>query len=158
MVENLSFAPYIPRRTRFIELFELVGWKVKLYGITLDPSTDTSRAVSALKSVVESCLPQPAHTSARYGAAFAIFHTARDANYFLVDWWTEENVLQHRLYRAPLDEPHAHEDFAPSGAVACVWELRVIEYERDAWVKHVLSHGENPDLASYFAARCSFDP
>lgn len=158
MTHNPSFTPYVPRPTRFIELVELAGWKVKLYGITLDPSIDTTQALSALKSVISSSLPQPARTPTRYGAAFAIFHTARDANYFLVDWWTDENVLQHRLYRAPLDAPHAYEDFSPSGAVACVWELRVIDFEREAWVTHVLSGGDNPDFASYFAARSSFDP
>jgi hypothetical protein len=41
--------------------------------------------------------------------------------------------------------------------VGCVWELAVLEHERAAWVRHMLTPAE-PDLAAYLADRPADGP
>ena len=39
--------------------------------------------------------------------------------------------------------------------VACVWDLAVIGFEREAWLEAVLSNPRGPDVEAYLARRLS---
>lgn len=41
------------------------------------------------------------------------------------------------------------------GSVRLTWEMHILNFERDAWVKHVLAREEGPDVEGYLAARLS---
>ena len=48
------------------------------------------------------------------------------------------------------------ESIAASRIVACVWELEVIKFERDAWVRTAMAGlGKPESLDAYFAAQMS---
>ncbi|OWW21020.1 hypothetical protein AYR66_17610 [Noviherbaspirillum denitrificans] len=82
-----------------------------------------------------------------YGAAFLILHEANDGSFFLLNWWTGENMLGSRVfYQAPGAESFS--DFAGSRIACCVWELEVMKHERDRWVREVLAGGKG-DIAAY---------
>ncbi len=82
-----------------------------------------------------------------------VAHDGRGANFALVNWWANENELHHHAYISPTDAPAELEHIAPSGPVACVWDLMVLCAERQAWVDTVLGNPNGPDLEAYLAQR-----
>jgi hypothetical protein len=59
--------------------------------------------------------------------------------------------LFQRYFRAPLEQP-ARLELVETGQVGCVWELEVVAFEREAWLRHVLGLRE-PDMAGYLTDR-----
>lgn len=145
---------YRPRTARFLEIWRPDEWLVKLYGLAYEEDFPPTATVEAAKRAAARVLPQPARSEDRYGIAFVIVHQGQDANWLLVDWWGSESVLHHRPLTAPLSGEGPFEP-TPPGVTACVWELPLLMFERDAWVKTVLSDRDHPDVAGYL--RCQFN-
>ncbi|MEU7834884.1 MULTISPECIES: hypothetical protein [unclassified Nonomuraea] len=57
---------------------------------------------------------------------------------------------------APADRPE-HLAPHPSQAAGCVWELSVTDFERRAWMTHVLANPGGPDLDAYLAQEYNDD-
>jgi hypothetical protein len=53
------------------------------------------------------------------------------------------------VFISPHDEPTALFDMTATGPAACVWDLRVIGFERDAWLSKVLRNPGGPDIDAY---------
>src|ERR687887_289022 len=83
---------------------------------------------------------------------YGIAHDGRDGCYALIDWWANENEVHQRLLSAPLDDPAALRPH-PTLAIGCVWELAVTDFERRAWLEHVLAREGGPNVDGYLAAR-----
>ena len=147
----MKLQAYVPRMTRFLGLEEFDGWTVKVYGISAAGDAPSDQARAAALALIRRELPQPATSDVRYGAGFATIHEGADALWVLVDWWEHECLLQHKLFRAPLDQPSALVLADDTPTVACTWELVVICHERGAWVRHVQKQGADPKLDAYFA-------
>lgn len=147
--------PYATRSVRFLDLWAIGGWTLKVYGISYARERPRAEVVDAAKGFIARVLPEPA-LDGRHGIGFIVVHDGRDACWLLADWWRDEDTLYQQLYTAPLDRPS---QFAPveDGPVACVWELAVLKFERDAWVEDILSHPESPDLAGYLQAQLNAD-
>lgn len=149
--------PYKPRAVRFLELWEHLGWRVKVYGITCEGEHPSPLAVAAGKTIARQQLPLPAVTENRYSIAFLIVHEASDCYWYVLDFWSHENALQHRIYSAPFGAPDQWDDVTTRGPNMCVWELGVMCHERQAWVRHVLANPAGPNLAAYLAQRLNQD-
>lgn len=147
--------PYSPRPIRFIELWEDGGWRIKVYGILYRGGADRPdpELLTAARGAARARLPQPAVAEDRYGVGFLGVHRGRGANLVFVDWWASENELHHHVYRANPGTPAALTDVTPTGSAACVWDLRVIGFERDAWVETVLANPAGPDVDAYLLRR-----
>jgi hypothetical protein len=143
--------PYRPRRVRFLELWRPDGWLVKLYDIAYKGQAPRLATLEAAKRAAEKALPQRARTHDRYGVAIVIVHRGQDACWLLIDWWGQESVLHHRPLVAPLESDGPFEA-PPPDVTVCVWELPLLMFERDAWVKTVLSD-EGPDVGRYLEHR-----
>jgi hypothetical protein len=144
--------PYETRPVRFLGIFEHEGWRLKVYGISALEETPASELLDAIKFVATSVLPQPAVTDERYGVGFLYAHQGQNGGgYASVNWWADENELHHHQFEAP---PGGLDDLKPievtGGSAACVWDLTVIAFERDAWVDSVLSDAQG-DLDAYMA-------
>jgi hypothetical protein len=139
---------YAPRPVHLLEVWESGDWLLKVYGIAYARELPRAEAVEAAKDLVEARLPRPGPGDARYGVGFLIVHDGRDACWLLLDWWGNEDVLYHQLFAAPSDRPTEFSRVT-SGATACVWELEVVKFERDAWVDAVLKNPSQPDLESF---------
>ncbi len=140
------------RPIRFLEEHRSDGWRLKVYGIAAVAERPRAALVDAAKALTPACLPAAtasAGEAARYGAGFVVVHDAADFGFVLFDWWSGENELHQRLFSCPLDRPAALAPH-PSPAVGCVWELAVIDFERRAWLRHVLANPAGPDLVGYF--------
>jgi hypothetical protein len=145
--------PYAPRPIRFLDLWELDGWRLKLYGIAYKRPAPRSELIETARRLARERLPQPPVTNDRYGVGFVGIHDGRGANFVFVDWWAQENELNHHNWSGPSNETR---ELVPSeGAVLCVWDARVVEFERAAWLETVLTNPTGPDLDAYLARRLS---
>jgi hypothetical protein len=149
--------PYEPRPVRFLEEWRHEGWRLKVYGIAYRRGLPRAELIGAAKRAARERLPRPAGGGGRHGVGFLGVHDGRGANFVFIDWWADENELHHHVYVSPADEPDNLEYVTPSGLSACVWDLRVQSFERDAWVEAVLKNPGGPDVESYMARRLSED-
>lgn len=161
-------APYRTRPIRFLHLADLGGWRVKVYGISAHRELPAPEFVQAAGRLARERLPTPPVWSAppgegpvvsedRYGVAILIAHEGREGSFALVSWWVGENMLQHQVHLTSAGPPFTFEYLSPTGIVACVWELAVLAFEREAWVDAVLANPSGPDLDAYLARHLSAD-
>jgi hypothetical protein len=145
---------YRRRPIRFIDLWKLDDWTLKLYGIAADRDRPRDDLVAAARSIAVRTLPTPARSGGRHGVGLVGAHDGANAAFVFVSWWANLYELNHVLYRAPKD---ALGEFArvPAELVGCTWDLRVIAFERDAWTAAIESG--TPDLEHYLAARFDAD-
>lgn len=143
---------YRPRHIRFLELWQDGGWTMKVYGISVEPAGPPSGLRRAARHFMARSLPAPPVTSERYGVGFVGIHAGRDANLVFVDWWGRENELHHQVAVSALDRPERLRPVASGELSACVWDVAVICFERDAWVETVLAARE-PSLNRYLERR-----
>lgn len=147
-------APYAVRPIRFLELASHGDWTVKVYTITAGRPI-SKELVSAAKRLAFKKLdewrretrPWPDHS-----AASLIVHHGEGANYIVLDWWVDESILQHHVWSSPIDAPERFTYLSPLGIGVCVWEMEVLQFEREAWIAYVLGRSGGPDMEAYFAA------
>ena len=144
-----SFHPYLVRPAEYVDQVESNGWRVKVYAISATSLPVPNEIVSAGLENVLSHLPQPAVTGNRYGVGFLIIHHGTMRNWYLLDWWEQEDIIHHKLFSSPLDNPRAISAEADKSLVACVHELRVVNFESEAWIKTALSKNDMSSLEDY---------
>jgi hypothetical protein len=139
--------PYTPRRIRHVGTEPAGdGWRLKLYGIAV-AGTDPQAAL--LDAARQRACQQLALVDDGYGAAFVVAHDTPVLCYITVAWCASVNEVHQKLYSAPA-ERLADLDLHGSAAIGCVWELAVHDFERRAWLEHVLQQPQAPDLDAYF--------
>jgi hypothetical protein len=135
---------------RFLTLLEEGGWRLKLYGIA-----EPERAMPGLewappvRSLAREDLRSRRSGFKGHGAGFATVHHGFEANFVLLDWRVGLNMLENHVHLSPLDDPFRLERVTPTGLSACVWELAIMAYEREARLETVLANPEGPDLEAY---------
>jgi len=145
-----------PRPVQFLELLEFGPWRIKLYGLSAEHTRLLPELVSAAKDLVQTVVPTGTAAGDTYGVGFAGVHCGIDANFIFIDWWANENELHHHVFVSTLNEPLTIER-APEGVTACVFDLQVMWFERNAWVEKVLANPAGPDLDAYLEKRLSDD-
>jgi hypothetical protein len=149
--------PYEPRAIRFLELWQPDEWRLKVYGIAHGRASPRGPLIDAAKLVAEHTLKTIAGTTNHYSVGFLGIHDGRTSNFVFVDWWADENELHHQVYISPTDEPARLKDVTATGPTACVWDLRVIAFERDAWLDTVLRNPRGADLEAYLRRQLNED-
>ncbi len=147
--------PYQARPIRFLELWRESGWRLKVYGIAYQRPLPRPELIEAAKAVVRPHLLEALPKC--YGVGFLGVHDGRGANFVFLDFWADENELHHHVYVSPTDKPAQLEYVTPTGLAACVWDLRVLCFERQAWIDAVLANPTGPDLERYLACRLNED-
>ncbi|HKI55511.1 MAG TPA: hypothetical protein VKB31_00050 [Trueperaceae bacterium] len=140
--------PYRPRRIRFVRLEEAKGWRLKVYNI-LHHSKEASEALlAAATDTALAFLPQPAVTPERYGVGFLTVHQGSSYDFLTVAYWNYQTELKSQTYMRPSSGSYLLEPLSGSELSADVWDLRLLAFERDAWVETVL-RPERADLEAY---------
>ena len=148
---------YRSRPIRCTGIWTVDGWRLKRYGIAYDREQPRPELVDAAYRVARSRLPQPAMSDSCYGVGFVGAHDGRDGCVAFVDWWANEDELHHHLYVAPIDRPGELAPAGPTDFTACVWDLAVLAFEREAWLTAVLQNPSGPDLERYLQAQLNAD-
>jgi hypothetical protein len=144
--------PYEPRFIRFIELWKLGGWTLKVYGISRTPEGPGEELRTTARAFAVEHLPLPPAGDGRYGVGFVGIHAGKSANVVFVDWWSDENELHHHVALSDLDDPARLVLAAEDELTACAWDVALICFERTAWLAAVLAAAE-PSLERYLDIR-----
>jgi prepilin-type processing-associated H-X9-DG protein len=145
----MTISPYEKRAIRFLEVWRAGGWRLKVYGIAHARATPRPELIAAAKLVAQPRLESAPGSLSHYSVGFLGVHDGRTANFVFVDWWADENELHHHVYVSPTDQPSRFAYVTPTGLAACVWDLRVMAFERQAWLDPVLKRPHGPDLDAY---------
>jgi hypothetical protein len=149
--------PYEPRPIRFLELWAVEGWRIKVYGIAFARPRPRPELVAAAQQVAAQHLRTVPAGLRHYHLGFLGVHDGRTANFVFIDYWADENELHHHVFVSPTAQPGEFTCVTPSGLSACVWDLRLQSFERDAWVAHVLQRSASPDFNGYLADTLNAD-
>lgn len=152
---SLAF-DYQPRFVASRAAVAVKGYRMKCYEMFYDAAREKEASISrdAWCSLLGKCLG-PSDDKNEHKCGFAIVHHARDGTYLLASRWFGGNMLKHEAFMVE-DAPGkaALESLASSRIIACVWELEVIKFERDAWVRTAMAGlGKPESLDAYFAAQ-----
>jgi len=140
---------YQPRPIRFLEVFQHKDWAIKIYSISSKKEQVNPQDVTLAKHNLEVWLQQSTvYNLEIYNIATLILHEFNQGCFAIVNWWTDENMLQNFVY---LKANNADEFvlYSDRGISTCVWEMAIWWHERNAWVKHVLMKNEKPDFEAY---------
>lgn len=138
---------YRPRTAWFVKRVDCGPAEIKLSAISAPAAQIPQADVARVEDVIRAESAKLVHRSDHMGAGFAIVHAGEEALWLLLHHWTDGGIATHRLWRAPLG---TEAPFQPvvSDAMACVWELAVIDFERRAWMTTVMS---GKPLSDYLA-------
>lgn len=143
-----GFAPYEDRPIRFAGLREPAGWAIKVYEVWMraarfEPDRFAQGEAMALRALPDAPAP------GRPGVGFLILHQGRGMDYAVLAWWDRENELPTRVF---VDEGAGWRSAVTESF--CVWDMQIMNAERDAYVRHVLADPRHGDLAAYLADTC----
>ncbi len=140
------------RPTAFAGLREHKDWRIKFYDIHHQGDTIEEDAFAVATERLFVSLPNPAVAKHRPGAAFYIRHQGRSHQYAVLCWWDSVNELVNRiLVRERHEEVDAWHPAAKTQSF-CAHDLAVMWFERNAYIEHVLSASDGPDVDAYLAS------
>jgi len=140
---------YEPRQIQFLELFEAQDWRLKVYSILYGDKTVDQDLMTAAKKTALNFLPQPATTPNYYGVGFVSVHQGKSYDFVTVAYWTYDTELRHQTYMRPSSSSSTLEPLTGELSLD-VWDLRLLAFERTAWVETILQT-ESPTLDAYLA-------
>jgi len=143
---------YRPRAISFCRLEEWRGWRLKVYAVQYRAKPLQWDLYEEGLSLALPGLPQPAVTRQRPGVGFVVVHQGRGMHNLIVNWWDRENEFFNRVFIRPFGADGAWR-IAEAGEVASVWDLQLISFEREEYVRQVLARPGGPDLEAYLAAQ-----
>lgn len=141
------FRPYQPRKIQFQKIILWENWKIKLYTITTKESFTSSSILATIKEKLSSLFGE---AKDHHNSGFIIIHEGTDGVWTLSNWWTDKEMLRTNTYFTDYQDINCISLDPKTGSMACVWELPIINHEKDAWVKHILKQVEEPDFDKYF--------
>jgi hypothetical protein len=149
--------PYEPRPIRFLELWERGGWRLKVYSLAYELPLARPHIIETSKAVLWDHLERVSTDKTHYHIGFIGINDGRGAIFSFVDFWADENELHHHVFIAPKDDVAQLAYATPTGLIACVWDMALIAFERQAWVNTVLNNPSGPDIEAYLSTRMSRD-
>lgn len=132
--------PYAPRLIRCLDLIEVADFRLKRYWIDLqgEPGPALAGWEPAL-ALAKAALPSDVDAAGCARVGFQILHRGRGADYLVLGWWDRENELPLRVFVRYPRTDDALWRAARGGESVCVWDLEVIGFERDAYVRSYLA-------------------
>lgn len=137
-IDGSNLQPYEPRKTTFIEKWNVDEWQFKVYYITCRTPPLDPIVLCAARSKTQLLLEAIGQGDEGYRSGFVIIHAGVDSVWLFVGWWAYDNILCSALASAPLDDPGKFETYE-GAAMACAFELGIVDFERRAWIEFVLS-------------------
>ena len=141
---------YREREIKFKELLLIDDWSVKTY--LINKKEEINSSVSYQKAVLK--LPEWLKLSNSFNPvndkiAFLIIHFGDEGVFSVINWWVGENMLNTHVFLSSYTKPERFNLISGDGLGSCIWELEVINHERNSWIKNVLKNSNAPDYKSY---------
>lgn len=142
---------YQARTVRPLQRWDCGNWRMKVYAIVAPCRAPGDELLEAGKDEAARLLDTVAAGTAHHGIGFVGVHWGHGADVVFVDWWAAENELHHHLYVAEAGRPGTVRPREPGELTACVWDLEVLAFEREAWIRWVLYHPDSPRWEEYLS-------
>lgn len=154
----MLFSAYKKRPVRFLEWYQVDGWTLKIYSISSKKERiGADQLADAKKQLPHWLKLAQTQTLPTYQLATLILHEWEGGCFAVINWWVDQNMLQHYVYLATVEQPGQFALFSDSGIISCVWESAVLWFERNAWVKHVLLQHKKPNFEAYINEQLNDD-
>lgn len=127
-LEVHKFKPYKKRAIKFLDEVDTEGWRMKIYGITADSEHLPVNFILGSKNAILANLPSPAATDQRYDVGFLIIHRSPMENWFLLNWWGDENIIHQQVFSSPTNDLSKIIPVDDKSIVACVYEIEVYSF------------------------------
>lgn len=140
--------PFAPRPRSWLGVLRQHDWSVRRWSICYPSQRpfDPQRFEAVIADLLAS-LPQPAVTRQRPGVAMLILHQGRGADYAVLAWWDQENELPLKI---AVNRGAGWRPAQPDESI-CVWDLELLNLERQHYIAEVLRQPES--IASDWAMR-----
>lgn len=142
------FKPYLPRPLVFLGVESIRGHRLKVYSIHEADVAFERACFDSAFARIESVLPQRDAATGCPGLGFVILHQGATGDYLIVCWWDRENELPTRVLIRDEGDWRA----ARGGESFCVWDLRVMWFEREAYVATLLAQRSAEDYLAQTVA------
>lgn len=141
---------YKSRNIRFREVVLMDNWRIKTYTISEHAKFKAEASYQNALFKLPTWLGQlnsfdPSHEH----IAFLILHEGNEGVFSLISTWVGNNMLQSHVYISKYNDLNNFQLISGDGLFACVWELEIINHERNAWIEHILKKDENRDYNTY---------
>lgn len=138
---------YQARHIDHLGIHSTEGWRLKVYSIRHQDKALNPDLIEAAKDSALSFLPQPATSPHHYGLGFISVHQGKSYDFVTVAFWNYDTELKHQSYMRASSSSVALEPITAELSTD-VWDLRVLAFERDAWLNTILKP-ERPDVTAY---------
>jgi hypothetical protein len=156
--DQIHLTAYKKRPIRFMEIIRHEDWQIKLYSVSEKNKLVSMQSVEYAKYYLTGWLSNSKYYPlTTYRIATLILHEGKEGCFAIINWWIDENMLQQFVYLATPAYPSEFKLLSDKGIITCVWEMAVLWFERNAWVKHVLEKSTNPDFEAYLAENLNED-
>ncbi|MBX3388533.1 MAG: hypothetical protein KF691_03655 [Phycisphaeraceae bacterium] len=146
---TLNSASFHPRPVAALPVVRSDGWAIKPYRILGRESNRDEPLSAESTEAVFRTLPRAREGPERPPVGFVIEHLATPLDYLVICWWENKNELATRILTrsegADWGEPPGNESF-------CVWDFDIMWFERNAFIRTMLSFAP-ADVQAYIAAR-----
>jgi hypothetical protein len=150
---NPEYDANAERPVRFLELWTPGPWQIKVYGITFGGETPDEALVQAAKEASASIFENWQNETAGFSPTHLGILGVHQGNGFSVVFpccWANENEFFQEVLIAPLDQPGG---LAPDPRrTACIYDIALIAFEREAFVTTMLRNPDGPDREAYLGA------
>lgn len=136
---------YEPRHVVAMDNARVDDWELKVYWLTPEASEPDPGSVAIAIEASMAALED----AEGYGAGFLIVHRGEMATWVILFWWTNQDILRQRIWQT---DNGVLVDVGDQNFVACVWELSIVDWERKAWINHVLRDAHSVAPESYLKA------
>ncbi len=145
---------YQARQIKCLGLYKEQGWQLKLYSILHPDKQQNDRLIEAAKKVALEFCPQPALTPRHYGVGFISVHQGKSYDFVTVAYWAYDSELRYQAYMRPSSSSEWLEPVTSNELSNDVWDIRLLAFERDAWLHNIL-RSPKPDLEAYLKEQLS---
>lgn len=139
---------YHPRRIVFREHVERAGWRLKTYHLLHGDKQPDDALMEAALTEAFAYLPGPDEGPEHHGVGMIGVHQGASYDFVLVAYWAYQTELRFQGYMRPTSQSYRLEPVRGSELSADVWDLRLLAFERQAWIEHALQP-QVADLDAY---------
>lgn len=132
---------YEKRKIVFTGIQKVGDWQIKTYSIQYTEESFSQSLEHAALALFETEFPKLDENI--HGLGFMIVHHGKGSNFVVLDYWCNENELVHNVFYSSKRNPKNLIKQNTRSPIACVWDLVVINHERNAWVKNMMSKVPN---------------
>lgn len=149
---------YTSRPIRFLEIFIVKNWHLKFYSISCAKKIVDLKWIEVGKQKIEEWLQhEKEYEYVNYKIGTLIIHEGREGVFFILSFWVDENMMQVYVYFTEYSDVNNFKLISKNGLFSCVWEMAVLNFEREAWIEHVLKPAPSSDIEKYLQQQMNED-